>query len=98
MASSRVLKGHGFDVVIEDASNCPVAWPGNFYVGFELATLEALQALFERFKRAGVELRTDLLTHESGLRFFCRVSGGVLIEINTREDAAQPDRAGLDLA
>lgn len=98
MGRSRVLKGHGFDVVIEDAADRAVNWPGNFHIGFELPTLASLRALFERFQHAGVELTTDLFAHERGSRFFCRVPGGVLVEINTREDAAAPYRAGFGRA
>ncbi|WAC74220.1 VOC family protein [Roseateles sp. SL47] len=95
MGRSRVLKGHGFDVVIEDATDRPVQWPGNFHIGFELPSLSALESLYHRFKAAGVELVTGLISHERGSRFFCRAPGGVMVEINTREDAAAPFRAGF---
>ena len=98
MGRSRVLKGYGFDVVIEDAADRPVDWPGNFHIGFELPSLEALRTLYERFQEAGVEFTSDLITHERGSRFFCRIPGGVLVEINTREDAAAPFRAGFGLS
>ena len=98
MGRSRVLKGHGFDVVIEDATDRPVDWPGNFHIGFELPSLEALHALYERFRHAGVEFASDLIAHERGSRFFCQVPGGVLVELNTREDAAAPCRAGCGRA
>jgi catechol 2,3-dioxygenase-like lactoylglutathione lyase family enzyme len=97
MGRSRVLKGYGFDVVIEDAADRPVDWPRNFHIGFELPSLEALRALYERFQRADVEFASDLMAHERGSRFFCRVPGGVLVELNTREDAAPPFRAGFGL-
>lgn len=95
MGRSMVLKGHGFDVVIEDAADRPVQWPGNFHIGFELPSLEALKSLFQRFKAADVDFATGLISHERGSRFFCRIPGGVLVELNTREDAAAPFRAGF---
>jgi len=98
MGRSRVLKGYGFDVVIEDAAGHPVDWPGNFHIGFELPSLEALRALYERFQRDGVEFASSLIAHERGSRFFCRIPGGVLVELNTREDAAPSFRAGFGLA
>lgn len=98
MGRSRVLKGHGFDVVIEDATDRPVDWPGNFHIGFELPSLEALRALFDRFHADGVDFASDLFAHERGSRFFCRIPGGVLVELNTREDAAPPFRAGFGRA
>jgi len=97
MGRSRVLKGYGFDVVIEDATDRPVDWPGNFHIGFELPSLQALTELFQRFREAGVEMATGLISHERGSRFFCRVPGGVLVELNTRADAAAPFRAGFGL-
>ncbi|SEK34595.1 Catechol 2,3-dioxygenase [Roseateles sp. YR242] len=97
MGRSRMLKGYGFDVVIEDAADRPVDWPGNFHIGFELPSLEALRGLYERFQSDGVEFASGLITHERGSRFFCRVPGGVLVELNTREDAAAPFRAGFGL-
>jgi len=98
MGRSCVLKGHGFDVVIEDATDRSVDWPGNFHIGFELPSLEALRALFDRFQADGVDFASDLIAHERGSRFFCRIPGGVLVELNTREDAAAPFRAGFGRA
>ncbi len=98
MGRSCVLKGHGFDVVIEDAADRPVQWPGNFHIGFEVPSLEDLQSLFKRFQAAEVDLSTGLISHERGSRFFCRIPGGVLVELNTREDAAEPFRAGFGRA
>jgi len=95
MGRSRVLKRHDFDIVVEDASTRPVDWPHNFHIGFELPTAESLRGLFERLQADGVEFATGFLTHERGSRFFCRVPGGVLVELNTREDAAEPYRAGF---
>ncbi|MDY0746359.1 VOC family protein [Paucibacter sp. R3-3] len=98
MGRSRVLKGYGFDVVIEDATDRAVDWPGNFHIGFELPSLAALRQLFERLQSDEVDFASDLISHERGSRFFCRVPGGVLVELNTREDAAPPFRAGFGLA
>lgn len=97
MGRSRVLKGYGFDVVIEDATDRPVDWPGNFHIGFELPSLESLRQLYTRFQEAGVELTTALISHDRGSRFFCRIPGGVLVELNTREDAAPQFRASFGL-
>jgi len=73
-------------------------WPGNFHIGFELPSLDALRELYERFQHADVEFASGLIAHERGSRFFCRVPGGVLVELNTREDAAAPYRAGFGRA
>ncbi len=98
MGSSRVLKRHDFDIVIEDAADRAVNWPGNFHIGFELPSAQDVRALFQRFQAAGVTLATQVIAHARGSRFFAEVPGGVLVEINTREDAAAPYRAGFGRA
>lgn len=87
-----ILKRPGFDIVIESSAKDKVEWPHNFHLGFELPTVEAVRTLWEDFKADGVEIKTDFFKHERGSRFFCRVPGGVLVEINTREDADAPYR------
>ena len=82
-----ILKRPGFDIVIENAATHAVDWPHNFHLGFELPTVDAVRNLWENFKGEGVDIQTDFFKHVRGSRFFCRVPGGVLVEINTREDA-----------
>lgn len=90
---SHVLKRGEFDIVIEHAPDRVIDWPHNFHIGFELPTLEELRALFERFRAEGVKFETELISHVRGSRFFCWIPGGVMVEVNTREDAAEPYRA-----
>ncbi|WP_423372216.1 VOC family protein [Burkholderia sp. LMG 32019] len=85
---SWILKRPGFDVVIDHVSDEVTAWPTNFHVGFELPSLDAVRALFERFGEEGVEMVTDVFNNGRGSRFFCRAPGGVMFELNTRADAA----------
>lgn len=85
---SYILKRPGFDVVIDHAGNEVPTWPKAFHVGFELQGIEAVRALYERFKEDGVEMETDIFNNGRGSRFFCRAPGGVMFEINTRRDAA----------
>jgi catechol 2,3-dioxygenase-like lactoylglutathione lyase family enzyme len=94
---SAILKRAGFDIVIEDATDRidPVVWPENFHLGFELASLEELRALQDQFKRQGVLMKTDLISHARGSRFFCEAPGGLLFELNTRADAEPRYRAGF---
>lgn len=94
--TSRLLKRPGFDIVIEDASDQEVAWPGNFHLGFELPTVDDVHRLHDRFKAAGVEMETEVISHVRGSRFFCRAPGGVMFEINTRADAAEAYRGTFD--
>lgn len=95
--TSAVLKRAGFDIVIEDASDRSdgVVWPENFHLGFELASVDELRALHARFKQHGVPMKTDVIQHARGSRFFCEAPGGLLFEINTRADAEQRFRAGF---
>ena len=93
--NSRLLKRPGFDIVIEDAADRDVAWPQNFHLGFELPSVEDVRALHDRFKADGVEMETEVIDHPRGSRFFCRAPGGVMFEINTRSDAAEPYRGSF---
>ena len=93
--TSKILKRHDFDIVIEDASERAVDWPENFHIGFEVATAGDVEDLYRQFEAASADLNTGILRHARGSRFFCSVPGGVMVEINTREDAAEPYKAGF---
>lgn len=95
--SSRILKRHDFDIVIEDASDRPVDWPGNFHIGFEVPSALEVEALYAQFEAGGAQLATGILRHARGSRFFAAIPGGVQVEINTREDAAEAFRASFGL-
>ncbi|GLQ97944.1 hypothetical protein GCM10007863_23640 [Dyella mobilis] len=96
--TSKILKRHDFDIVIEDAADRAVQWPDNFHIGFELPSAADVLATYEDFKTNGVEFETEVIRHPRGSRFFCRIPGGVMVEINTREDAAEAYRAGFGRA
>jgi catechol 2,3-dioxygenase-like lactoylglutathione lyase family enzyme len=98
MGTSSVVKRHDFDIVIEDAAGRRVDWPENFHIGFELPTVQDVARLFQEFTDAGVHMTTGLIKPVRGSRFFCEIPGGVLVEINTREDAANEYRASFGLA
>jgi catechol 2,3-dioxygenase-like lactoylglutathione lyase family enzyme len=95
IGTSSIVKRHDFDIVIEDATGRRVDWPENFHIGFELPAVQDVARLFEEFTAAGVRMTTGLIKPARGSRFFCEIPGGVLVEINTREDAAQPYRASF---
>lgn len=85
---SYILKRPGYDVVIDYAGADAPAWPKNFHLGFELPDLDAVQALYARFKAEGVQMETEIFNNGRGSRFFCRAPGGVMFEMNTRRDAS----------
>jgi catechol 2,3-dioxygenase-like lactoylglutathione lyase family enzyme len=91
-----ILKRPGFDVVIDHVGDGIPSWPKAFHAGFELPTLDDVQALHERFKDDGVEMETDVFNNGRGSRFFCRAPGGVMFELNTRSDAAPEYRGTFD--
>lgn len=95
--TSWFLKRPGFDIVIDDAAAHPVAWPHNFHIGFELPSIDDVRSLYEKMSAAGVVMKTNVLKHERGSRFFCEVPGGVLVEINTRSDAEEYYRGTFNL-
>lgn len=92
---SYILKRPGFDVVIDHHDEVP-AWPRAFHAGFELASLDAVRELYERFSKGGVEMETGIFNNGRGSRFFCRAPGGVMFEINTRSDAAPEFQGSFD--
>ena len=96
--TSKILKRHDFDIVVEDAADRAVQWPHNFHIGFELPSVADVDAMYEDFKAAGVVFDTDVVRHVRGSRFFCQIPGGVMVEINTREDAADAYRASFGRA
>jgi catechol 2,3-dioxygenase-like lactoylglutathione lyase family enzyme len=91
--TSRILKRRDFDIVIEDGTGRAGQWPDNFHIGFELPTLDALRELYGRLLEDGVRMHTELIGHVRGSRFFCWIPGDFLLEVNTREDAAEPYRS-----
>lgn len=93
---SFILKRAGFDVVIDHAGDYVPEWPGNFHVGFELATLDAVRQLYARLQDDGVRLETGIFNNGRGSRFFCRAPGGVMFELNTRSDAAPEYQGTFD--
>ncbi len=93
---SFILKRPGFDVVIDHTDGDRPAWPGNFHVGFELPTIDAVSELYERLTAEGVEMETGIFNNGRGSRFFCRAPGGVMFELNTRSDAAPEYRGTFD--
>ena len=93
---SYILKRPGFDVVIEKTGDYSPAWPKNFHVGFELPSVDEVQALYQQFKADGVKMETEVFNNDRGSRFFCRAPGGVMFELNTRADAAPKYQGSFD--
>jgi catechol 2,3-dioxygenase-like lactoylglutathione lyase family enzyme len=93
--TSKILKRHDFDIVIEDAGERVVDWPENFHIGFEVSTAHEVETLYREFEAGGAVLTSGILRHARGSRFFCAIPGGVLVEINTREDAAEAFKASF---
>ncbi|KAK6025397.1 glyoxalase family protein [Ostertagia ostertagi] len=91
-----ILKRPGFDVVIENGSGIAPDWPQTFHVGFELPTRADVEALYGLMHADGVPMETPVISHERGSRFFCRAPGGVMFELNTRDDAAPAYRGTFD--
>ncbi len=91
-----ILKRPGFDVVIENGSGIAPHWPQTFHVGFELPTRADVEALHAAMVADGVAMETGVISHERGSRFFCRAPGGVMFELNTRDDAAPAYRGTFD--
>jgi catechol 2,3-dioxygenase-like lactoylglutathione lyase family enzyme len=87
-----LLKRNDFDIVLEHVEEAVPVWPKNFHFGLEVDTLEHVQMLYREFLEGGVQMETEVFNNTRGSRFFCRAPGGVLIEVNTREDMQQQDQ------
>lgn len=85
---SRIVKKDQLDIVIEDGRDRDCSWPRNFHVGVEVATRADLERIHAEMLAADIRMETELITHVRGSRFFCWMPGGVMLEVNTREDAA----------
>lgn len=81
-----LLQLNGFDIVLDHVPDETPAWPRNFHFGVELESLDAVTALYERFRDGGVQMETEVFNNSRGSRFFCRTPGGVMVEVNTRSD------------
>jgi catechol 2,3-dioxygenase-like lactoylglutathione lyase family enzyme len=81
----RILKRSGFDIVLEHVSEAP-EWPRTFHFGLEVDSVDEVRELYQAFLDGGVQMETEVVSSPRGSRFFCRVPGGVQIEINTRAD------------
>ena len=88
MGTSRVVKKEQLDIVLEDARDRDVAWPGNFHIGIEVASCTDLARIHADMLGAGVPMETGVFAHPRGSRFFCWMPGRLMLEVNTREDAA----------
>ena len=53
-----------------------------------MATRADLERIHADMLAADIRMETELITHVRGSRFFCWMPGGVMLEVNTREDAA----------
>jgi catechol 2,3-dioxygenase-like lactoylglutathione lyase family enzyme len=83
---SCLLKRDGFDIVLDHVAEGTPVWPSNFHFGLEVNTLADVHTLYNEFLEGGVQMETAVFNNSRGSRFFCRSPGGVLIEVNTRED------------
>lgn len=95
-STSRILKKDGVDIVIEDASDRAISWPGNFHIGVELQSPEDVVQLRAEMAAEGVPMETDVIAHARGSRYFCWIPGGVMLEVNTRADAHPAFRATFE--
>jgi len=85
-SGSALLKHGGVDVVLEAMKN-EVTWHKNAHFGFEFDTKLEVDAHYEKLKKAGATLETEVFNRFGrGSRFFGRTPGGVQFEVNTRQD------------
>lgn len=85
-SGSALLKHGGVDIVLE-AMKDKVSWHKDAHFGFEVETKIEVESLYEKLKKAGATLETEVFNRFGrGSRFFGRTPGGVQFEVNTRQD------------
>jgi uncharacterized glyoxalase superfamily protein PhnB len=85
-SGNALLKHAGVDVVLQ-AMGEKVVWHKDAHFGFESETKLAVDALYEKLKKAGAILETEVHNRLGrGSRFFGRTPGGLQFEVNTRQD------------
>jgi len=78
------------------ANGADLKWPRAFHIGLEFPTVEDVRRLRECLIADGFEAETEIFNNHRGSRFFLRAPGGVMVEFNTRSDAADEFRGTFD--
>ena len=81
-----ILQGeHAFVLVL---TRCAAPqYPKTFHIGFLLPSEEAVTQAYEKLRAAGVEVPAPPARMRGALLFYCRVPGGILVEVGYRAPA-----------
>jgi lactoylglutathione lyase len=78
-----ILNGdNGFVLVLTRCEAPP--YPKTFHIGFLLPTEDALRRAYASLVAAGIEVPAPPATMRGALLFYCRVPGGILVEVAHR--------------
>ena len=78
-----ILQGeHGFVLVL---TRCAAPqYPKTFHIGFLLPSRQALMQAYDSVRDAGVDAAAPPAEMRGALLFYCRVPGGILVEVACR--------------
>ena len=78
-----ILTGDGPFVLV--LSRCAEPYyPKTFHIGFLQSSADAVMAAYARLTKAGVEIDEPPREMRGALLFYCRVPGGILVEVAWR--------------
>lgn len=78
-----ILTGDGPFVLVLTRCAGP-AYPKSFHIGFLQPSADALMAAYARLSAAGVDIAEPPKEMHGALLFYCRVPGGILVEVAYR--------------
>ncbi len=81
MAILRGADGFGLVLTHDPAP----AYPCAFHIGFLQPSAQAVRAAYERVTSAGIATQGPPAESYGSLMFYCRVPGGILVEVSHRE-------------
>jgi lactoylglutathione lyase len=80
-----ILRGEGGFLLV--LTRCPEPqYPKTFHIGFILPSAEAVTRAFEALRAAGIDLPAAPAEMRGAFLFYCRVAGGILLEVAHRAD------------
>jgi len=86
-----VLEGEGgFTLVLTNIDRgAPQEYPADFHFGFILDDPECVHRVYQQLREGGVEPGHEPRAMRGSLIFYCRILGGILLEVS----APLPDRS-----
>jgi lactoylglutathione lyase len=83
-----ILRGEGGFLLV--LTRCPEPqYPKTFHIGFLLPSEHAVTRAYEDLRAAGIDLPAAPAEMRGAFLFYCRVPGGILLEVAHRADSGE---------